>query len=61
VTTSNIALPSAIVVQTNGDIVVAGSIVFRGDSKTMNVVRYSPSGILDKRFGTGGIVTLSND
>jgi len=61
VTTSNVALPSAIVLQTNGDIVVAGSIVFRGSSETMNVLRYSASGILDSTFGTGGIVTLSND
>jgi uncharacterized delta-60 repeat protein len=61
VTTSNVALPSAIVLQTNGDIVVAGSIVFRGSSETMNVLRYSASGVLDTTFGTGGIVTLSND
>jgi uncharacterized delta-60 repeat protein len=61
VTTSDVALPTVIVLQTDYAIVVAGSIVFRGDTETMNVVRYTSNGTLDASFGTGGIVTLSND
>jgi uncharacterized delta-60 repeat protein len=52
------AVPSAVVVQPDGKIVVAGGafplFTFAGDFK---VVRYNPNGSLDTSFGSGGIVT----
>src|SRR5262249_2050221 len=54
------AVASAVVIQSDGKIVVAGGafplFTFLGDFK---VVRYSPDGSLDKTFGNGGIVTTS--
>jgi len=52
------AVPSAVVIQADGKIVVAGGafplFTFAGDFK---VVRYNPNGSLDRSFGSGGIVT----
>src|SRR5439155_8159035 len=52
------AVPSAVVIQPDGKIVVAGGafplFTFAGDFK---VVRYNPNGSLDTSFGSGGIVT----
>jgi uncharacterized delta-60 repeat protein len=52
------AVPSAVVIQPDGKIVVAGGafplFTFAGDFK---VVRYNPNGSLDRSFGSGGIVT----
>jgi uncharacterized delta-60 repeat protein len=51
---------SAVVIQSDGKIVVAGGafplFVFAGDFK---VVRYNPNGSLDTSFGSGGIVTTT--
>ena len=44
---------SAVAVQPDGKIVIAGS-AFNGD---FLVARYAPDGILDPSFGTGGLVT----
>jgi uncharacterized delta-60 repeat protein len=45
----------------NGDIVVAGTVsnLAEGEAQSCDIIRYLPSGALDKSFGTGGIVTLS--
>src|SRR5437773_151193 len=52
------AVPSSVVIQPDGKIVVAGGafplFTFAGDFK---VVRYNPNGSLDTSFGSGGIVT----
>src|SRR6266446_9243269 len=52
------AVPSSVVIQPDGKIVVAGGafplFTFAGDFK---VVRYNPNGSLDTSFGDGGIVT----
>src|SRR6266436_4086226 len=52
------AVPSSVVIQPDGKIVVAGGafplFTFLGDFK---VVRYNPNGSLDTSFGVGGIVT----
>jgi uncharacterized delta-60 repeat protein len=52
------AIPSAVVIQPDGKIVVAGGafplFTFAGDFK---VARYNPNGSLDTSFGDGGIVT----
>jgi len=54
------AVPSAVVIQPDGKIVVAGGafflFTFAGDFK---VVRYNPNGSLDTSFGDGGIVTTT--
>jgi uncharacterized delta-60 repeat protein len=54
------AVPSAVVIQPDGKIVVAGGafplFTFLGDFK---VVRYNPNGSLDRSFGSGGIVTTN--
>ena len=54
------AVPSSVVIQPNGKIVVAGGafplFTFLGDFK---VVRYNPNGSLDQSFGDGGIVTTT--
>jgi uncharacterized delta-60 repeat protein len=54
------AVPSAVVIQTDGKIVVAGGafplFTFLGDIK---IVRYNPNGSLDTSFGVGGIVTTT--
>src|SRR5205814_9192360 len=54
------AVPSSVVIQPDGKIVVAGGafplFTFLGDFK---VVRYNPNGSLDRSFGDGGIVTTS--
>ncbi len=54
------AVPSAVVIQADGKIVVAGGafplFTFAGDFK---VVRYNPNGSLDRSFGSGGIVTTT--
>jgi uncharacterized delta-60 repeat protein len=52
------AVPSAVVIQPDGKIVVAGGafplFTFLGN---FEVVRYNPNGSLDRSFGNGGIVT----
>jgi uncharacterized delta-60 repeat protein len=52
------AVPSAVVIQPDGKIVVAGGafplFTFAGN---FEVVRYNPNGSLDTSFGNGGIVT----
>jgi uncharacterized delta-60 repeat protein len=54
------AVPSSVVIQPDGKIVVAGGafplFTFLGDFK---IVRYNPDGSLDLSFGNGGIVTTS--
>lgn len=54
------AVPSSVVIQPDGRIVVAGGafplFTFAGDFK---VVRYNPNGSLDTSFGNGGIVTTN--
>jgi uncharacterized delta-60 repeat protein len=54
------AVPSGVVIQPDGKIVVAGGafplFTFLGDIK---VVRYNPNGSLDTSFGDGGIVTTT--
>ena len=54
------AVPSAVVIQTDGKIVVAGGafsqFTFAGN---FEVVRYKPNGSLDRSFGNGGIVTTT--
>lgn len=54
------AVPSAVAIQTDGKIVVAGGafplFTFAGN---FEVVRYNPSGSLDTSFGNGGIVTTT--
>ena len=54
------AVPSSVVIQPDGKIVVAGGafplFTFLGDFK---VVRYNSNGYLDRSFGNGGIVTTT--
>src|SRR5205814_6580715 len=54
------AVPSAVVIQADGKIVVAGGafplFTFAGN---FEVVRYNPNGSLDRSFGNGGIVTTT--
>jgi uncharacterized delta-60 repeat protein len=54
------AVPSSVVIQPDGKIVVAGGafplFTFLGDFK---VVRYNTNGSLDRSFGSGGIVTTT--
>src|SRR5881394_630109 len=54
------AVPSAVVIQADGKIVVAGGafplFTFAGN---FEVVRYNPNGSLDTSFGNGGIVTTN--
>jgi uncharacterized delta-60 repeat protein len=54
------AVPSSVILQPDGKIVVAGGafplFTFLGDFK---IVRYNPNGSLDESFGDGGIVTTS--
>src|SRR5437660_2351392 len=54
------AVPSSVVIQPNGKIVVAGGafplFTFLGN---FELVRYNPNGSLDTSFGSGGIVTTS--
>src|SRR5262245_19029267 len=54
------AVPSAVVIQPDGKIVVAGGafplFTFLGN---FEVVRYNPNGSLDTSFGNGGIVTTN--
>ena len=54
------AVPSSVVIQTDGKIVVAGGafplFTFLGN---FELVRYNPNGSLDRSFGNGGIVTTT--
>jgi uncharacterized delta-60 repeat protein len=56
--TNGINSPTALTVQSNGDIVVVGtaSLTFDG-AQEFAVARFTPSGQLDTTFGTGGLVT----
>jgi uncharacterized delta-60 repeat protein len=53
VTTQNLTVPSAITLQTDGKIVVAGP----SEGLVIDVARYLPNGTLDSTFGTNGIFT----
>ena len=54
------AVPSSVVIQSDGKIVVAGGafplFTFLGN---FELVRYNPNGSLDSSFGNGGIVTTT--
>ena len=59
---ASVALPSAVAVQIDGRILVAGSIISRliptGNATGFGVVRFNPSGSIDTTFGThGGAIT----
>lgn len=60
-TAACVASASALLVQSNGKIVVAGSLTSKlnappaGNDVGFGVVRYNSSGILDKSFGSGGV------
>ncbi len=49
------SIGKAIAVQSDGKIVLAGSVVF---SSEISIVRYNTDGSLDTTFGTNGIVTI---
>jgi hypothetical protein len=56
------AIPNALAVQTDGDIVVVGVQTTSTQSGTTNVnglARLTPSGALDPTFGSGGVVANS--
>jgi len=52
------AVATALVLQGNGDVVVAGS-ASNGTNLDFALARYSPRGLLDPTFGSGGLVTTS--
>jgi uncharacterized delta-60 repeat protein len=55
---NGISSPSAVAVQSNGDIVVAGTAQTAIDApQFFGVARFTPNGQLDKTFGTDGLVT----
>ena len=56
--TDGVNSPSALAVQSNGDIVVVGtaSLTFDG-AQEFAIARFTPNGQLDATFGTGGLVT----
>lgn len=55
---NGISSPSAVAVQSNGDIVVAGTAQTAIDAPQLfGVARFKPNGQLDKTFGTDGLVT----
>jgi uncharacterized delta-60 repeat protein len=56
--TDGINSPTALTVQSNGDIVVVGtaSLTFDG-AQEFAIARFTPNGQLDATFGTGGLVT----
>lgn len=54
----SIAEASAVAIQSNGDIVTAGSTTVAGQNEIL-VTRMTPSGALDPTFGSNGIVTVS--
>jgi len=60
-TTAAVASTSALLLESNGKIVVAGSITSKlnappaSNDVGFGVVRYSSSGVVDKTFGTGGV------
>jgi uncharacterized delta-60 repeat protein len=55
---NGISSPSAVAVQSNGDIVVAGTAQGSIDApQSFGVARFKPNGQLDKTFGTDGLVT----
>ena len=55
---NGICSPSAVALQSNGDIVVAGTAQTAIDApQFFGVARFTPNGQLDKTFGTDGMVT----
>jgi uncharacterized delta-60 repeat protein len=59
---ASVALPSAVAVQSDGKVVVAGTITSKlavaGNSTGFGLVRYNSNGSIDTSFGTrGGVVT----
>ena len=55
---NGISSPSAVALQSNGDIVVAGTAQTAIDAPQLfGVARFKPNGQLDKTFGTDGLVT----
>jgi uncharacterized delta-60 repeat protein len=57
---SNSAVPTAIQLQSNGDILVLVGVTITGANASSNtqVLRYTPAGILDSSFGDNGIAML---
>jgi uncharacterized delta-60 repeat protein len=55
---SDLAQPTALVLQPDGNIVVAGSASF-GSSNRVALARFQTNGTLDATFGSGGVVTTS--
>ena len=56
--TNGFSSPSALAVQSNGDIVVAGTASPTIDgAQVFAIARFTPTGQLDAAFGTGGLVT----
>ncbi len=56
--TNGFSSPSALAVQSNGDIVVAGTASPTIDgAQVFAIARFTPTGQLDATFGTGGLVT----
>jgi uncharacterized delta-60 repeat protein len=49
---------NSLALQTNGDLVAAGSATINGTTQ-IALARFLPTGILDKRFGTKGLVTTN--
>jgi uncharacterized delta-60 repeat protein len=53
------AAASALAIQTNGEIVVAGRAALGSSPSQFAVARFTSAGALDTSFGTGGVVTTS--
>lgn len=52
------AIPTSVALESNGDILVAGQVAGQSPS-SFALTRYTPTGILDTTFGTGGKVTTA--
>jgi uncharacterized delta-60 repeat protein len=58
--TNGLNVPSAVAVQSNGDIVVVGTAATGFDqADEIAIARFTPSGQLDSTFGKGGLVTTT--
>ena len=63
-TAASVASASALLLQANGDIVVAGAITSKlsappaANDVGFGIVRYSGNGMIDKKFGTGGVAMV---
>jgi uncharacterized delta-60 repeat protein len=56
---ANGAYASAVAIQPDGKILVAGKVYFGPPNYLFALARYTPNGKLDSSFGTGGLVTTS--